>query len=66
MPSSCRTPFSFEELTTLLHYIPEPIIITEAKKDGSLRIVEANKASVDYMKYTKEELLTMSPLEKIS
>ncbi len=65
MPSSCHTSFSYEELTTLVNHIPDPVFLTEVKKDGSLLIVEANKACVDSMKYTKKELLTMSPLDLV-
>ncbi|GAE94432.1 intracellular signaling protein [Gracilibacillus boraciitolerans JCM 21714] len=61
MPS----PFSYKELITLLNQIPDPMFITEAKKDGFLHIIEANDAAVEHMKYTKDELLTMSPFDLV-
>ncbi|MGP4042139.1 PAS domain-containing protein [Gracilibacillus sp. D59] len=65
MTLSHQSPFSYQDLISIIQQMPDPIVISELADDDSFIIREANQALIIQSGYTRQDLLNMSPLDLI-
>ncbi|WP_018932504.1 sensor domain-containing protein [Gracilibacillus lacisalsi] len=65
MTSSYQSPFSHQDILTIVQQMPEPVVIAEMLDDDSFVIREANRALITQSGYSRQELLEMTPLDLI-